>query len=419
MPYKKFHFTNKKNERLSARIDLPDARPTVAYGIFAHCFTCTKNFKAAATISGLLADAGMAVLRFDFTGLGESEGDFSETTFSTTVDDIIAAADFLEKNFRAPEFLIGHSLGGTAVLQASAAIPSSKTIVTIGAPDSPEHVFRIIGRSRQKIETDGEAVVTLAGRNFQLKREFLDDLIQPQTRDTLKRLKKALLIFHSPFDDVVGIDSAARIYRAARHPKSFVSLDRADHLLSDAEDRRFVGTMTAAWLSKYVGFSHGTESISTDDRIHVKAGATGYTTEITARNHRLLADEPVEAGGADAGPTPYDLLAAGLGACTAMTLRMYADRKGWPLEEILVDLKHEKIHAQDCEVCQTKEGKVDEIMREIELVGPLDDPQRQRLLQIADRCPVHRSLQSEISINTRLKPQSAGSAWNLDEPVEG
>lgn len=408
MPYKKFHFTNKKKEKLSARIDFPVAGPPTAYGVFAHCFTCTKDFNAAATISDILAKAGMAVLRFDF----------SETTFSTTVDDLVAAADFLEKNFRAPEFLIGHSLGGTAVLQAAAAVPSSKAVVTIGAPDSPEHLLRILGRSRQKVETDGEAVVTLAERTIKLKRGFIDDLSRPQTKDALKRLKKALLIFHSPFDEIVGIDSAARLYRAARHPKSFVSLDRADHLLSNASDRRFVGTMIVAWASKYIGLNRSAESVPGDDRIHVKTGSTGYTTEITARSHSLLADEPVESGGSDAGPTPYDLLAAGLGACTAMTLRMYADRKGWPLEEILVDLAHRKIHAKDCEACEIKEGRVDEIMREIVLFGPLDDPQRQRLIQIADRCPVHRTLQSEISIKTRLRPQSAGNAWNPAEPVE-
>jgi putative redox protein len=358
MRFKKINFKNVTGQNLSARLDFPvDGRPR-AYAIFAHCFTCTKNIKAIANISRALTREGIAVFRFDFTGLGESEGDFADTNFSSNVDDLVAAAEFLKSGFEAPRILIGHSLGGAAVLQAASKIPSSVALASIGAPSDPRHVTVALGPSREEIEIKGEAEVMLAGRPFKIKKQFLDDLELTYMQQTIKSLKKPLLIFHSPLDETVGIDNAARIFQAARHPKSFISLDKADHLLTNSEDSQYVGSVIAAWAQKYVDISRKDESQRplTDNRIVSRTGKSGFLTEILVNGHSLVADEPLAAGGTDLGPTPYDYLVAGLGACTSMTLRMYADRKNWPLDSITVRLKHQKIHADDCETCETANG---------------------------------------------------------------
>jgi putative redox protein len=408
MSSKKIVFEGTQNRKLAALLDMPVDGNPVAYALFAHCFTCTKNLKAIHHISRALAREGIAVLRFDFTGLGESEGDFADTTFSSNVDDLVTAANFLQSAFEAPTVLIGHSLGGAAVLQAAAHIPSCKAIATIGAPADPSHVTRLLQDQMADIEQKGEAEVSLEGRSFKIKKQFIDDLEQTRMEDAIRNLKKALLIFHSPVDNTVGIDNAAKIFQAARHPKSFVSLDHADHLLMNETDAIYVGNVIAAWALKYIDPSEQVtekEAIG-DNRVVAKTGKTGYRTEIMANGLSLVADEPVSLGGTNAGPTPYEYLVAGLGACTSMTLRMYADRKQWPLEEIVVELKHKKIHAKDCEVCDAQDKWVDQIEREVALVGPLDDAQQKRLLEIADKCPVHRTLQSEVVINTSLKPSS-------------
>jgi putative redox protein len=352
-----------------------------------------------------LTREGLAVLRFDFTGLGESEGNFADTNFSSNVDDLIVAADFLKANYRAPEILIGHSFGGAAVVQAAGRIPSSTAVVSIAAPSDPQHVTRTLGSAAVSIQNQGQADVVLAGRTFTLKKQFLDDLNFVNMAETLKNLNRALLVLHSPMDETVGIENAARIFQAARHPKSFISLDKADHLLTNSADSRYAGSVIAAWAHKYMNASYTDEAKMENAQNHVisQIGKSELTTDILAEGHRLVADEPVSIGGNGSGPTPYGYLLAGLGACTAMTLRMYADRKEWPLDSVIVKLNHQKIHAADCEDCQTKEGKLDQIEREIELSGALDDQQKQRLMQIADRCPVHRTLKSEIIINSKLK----------------
>ncbi|MFQ5631509.1 MAG: alpha/beta fold hydrolase [bacterium] len=404
MEFKKIHFENTSGERLAARLDFPaDGKPK-AFALFAHCFTCTKNLKAISHISKALTQAGIAVLRFDFTGLGESEGDFADTNFSSNVTDLVAAADFLTQQYAAPKILVGHSLGGAAVLQAAADIPSSVAVATIGAPCNPQHVTHLLESKRHEIESAGEAVVSLAGRQFKIKKQFLDDLEARNMTARIRNLKRALLIFHSPVDATVGIENAAHIFESAKHPKSFVSLDRADHLLSNASDSFYVGAVVAAWSRKYVDLrvDEVEQKASVDDGVYVQTGRTGFQTDILANGHALLADEPVAFGGTNTGPTPYDLLLAALGACTSMTLRMYADRKQWPLESIGVKLKHSKIHANDCENCEAKEGKIDRIERSILLSGALDTAQKQRLLEIADRCPVHRTLHSEIKVETFL-----------------
>jgi putative redox protein len=405
MQFKKLEFKNKEGQTLSARLDLPIDRKPLAYALFAHCFTCSKNIKAIAHISRALTREGFAVLRFDFTGLGESEGDFADTNFSSNVADLILAAEFLKSNYDAPKILIGHSFGGAAVLQAAARIPSSAAVVTIAAPADPTHVKRALGSTIEEIERQGEADVNLAGRTFKLKKQFLDDLKFSSMQATLQNLNKALLILHSPLDETVGIENAAQIFQTARHPKSFISLDKADHLLSNPDDSLYAGALIAAWALKYVATPQKDERKhdTADNRVITQIGKSGFVTEIRVNGHSLVADEPISAGGTNLGPTPYDFVLAGLGACTAMTLRMYADRKDWPLETVTVRLNHQKIHAGDCQSCETKEGMLDQIEREIELAGPLDDPQKARLIQIANRCPVHRTLNSEIIVRSKLK----------------
>lgn len=391
---------------LAARLDTPAVKPA-AFALFAHCFTCSKESLAASRISAALTARGIAVLRFDFTGLGGSEGDFANTSFSSNVADLAAAASWLREQHEAPRLLIGHSLGGAAILAAAREIPEAAAVATIGAPFEPAHVRRLLAPALPEIEAAGEATVEIAGRAFRVKKQFLEDIGSRDNREAIASLRKALLIFHSPRDTTVSIDNAAQIYAAARHPKSFVSLDDADHLLTRREDAEYVAAVIAAWASRYIG-------APVMDARPIRAGEPGVVTvaetregkfaqAITVGKHRLRADEPVSAGGADSGPSPYDLLLAGLGACTGMTIRMYANLKQLPLDQVTVRLKHEKVHAQDCAECETREGKIDRIEREIELQGALDDAQRGRLLEIASKCPVHRTLHSEVWIPTRLK----------------
>jgi putative redox protein len=407
MQHEKLEIPGPGGQKLSALLDLPVDGAPVAYALFAHCFTCSKDFKAAYHISRALARERIGVLRFDFTGLGESGGDFADTSLLSNVQDLVAAAEFLAARFEGPRLLIGHSFGGAAVLKAASAIPSSKAVVTIAAPADPRHVSQTLGPAAQTIDAEGEAEVSISGRTFTLRKKFLDDLKGVDPEAVIQNLNRALLVLHSPLDDIVGIENAGRIFQAARHPKSFVSLDQADHLLSNITDSRYAGAVIAAWAKRYIAPAPAktADPPAADPRITARTGLGGFLTEILANRHSLLADEPATAGGTDQGPTPFDLLVAALGACTSMTLRMYADRKGWPLEAATVRLKHEKIHAAECEACEIKEGMLDRIEREIEIEGALDADQKQRLLQIADRCPVHKTLTSEVEIRTRLKEE--------------
>ena len=406
MTLKKLYFKGSGGNQLSALLDLPADGHPEAFALFAHCFTCTKNLKSINHISRALTRERVAVLRFDFTGLGESEGDFADTNFSTNIADLVAAADFLESEYEAPKILIGHSLGGAAVLQAAGKIRSSKAVAVIGAPADPAHVMRHFREHQEAIALDGEAEIAIEGRPFRIKKQFLDDLGAVEMEKAVRNLKKALLIFHSPVDDTVGIDNAAKIFQYARHPKSFISLDQADHLLMNASDARYVGAMIASWVRKYLSIDRPEtlEGRLEKNRVVARIGETGFRTEIMANGLSLVADEPVSAGGTNMGPTPYDYLVAGLGACTAMTLRMYADHKQWPLKEVVVSLSHKKIHARDCQACETDQVMVDRIERDVEVKGPLDASQSKRLMEIADRCPVHRTLESKVSIHTTLKP---------------
>jgi putative redox protein len=379
----KLEFENSNGETLAGLLELPERMGQVSsFALFAHCFTCGKDIAAASRISRALAARGIAVLRFDFTGLGNSDGDFGNTNFSSNVDDLVRAAAALEENYGAPQILIGHSLGGAAVLSAATRLPSVKAVVTIGAPATAEHVAHLFKSRAEQIKAQGQATVSLGGREFSIKKQFLDDIERYSSTGKIRDLDAALLVFHSPLDAIVSIDEAAKIYQAARHPKSFISLDKADHLLSKVEDSEYVATTIASWVSRYL-------------ELEQQDQARG----MYSNSHFLRADEPQKYGGSDLGPTPYDLLLMSLGACTSMTLRMYANRKKLALEDVQIRLQHERVHAEDCVDCN---HSIERITRRIRLIGDLDDEQRQRLLEIADRCPVHRSLENEPQIVTEL-----------------
>jgi putative redox protein len=404
MPTERFQFEGTAGHLLAAALDLPDGEPQ-AYALFAHCFSCGKDTHAARRIAMALAAKGIAVLRFDFTGLGSSEGDFANATFSSNVADLVRAANHLRANRRAPTLLIGHSLGGAAVLAAATEIPEAKAVVTLAAPSDPTHVTGLFKDRIEDIRQRGSAEVSLAGRPFQISNAFLDDIAEHRLLEKVAQLHKALLVMHAPTDDTVGIDNATRIFLAAKHPKSFVSLDGADHLVSDRQDAAYVADVIAAWAGRYIGAAALQPAAAPDDGprevVVRETRASKFQQTVTVGPHRLTADEPAAAGGADTGPGPYDFLLAALGTCTAMTLRLYADRKALPLDRVTVTLKHSKIHAEDCADCETKVGMIDQLERVIAMEGALDDGQRAKLMEIADKCPVHRTLTSEIRIVTR------------------
>ncbi len=398
----KLSFAGAGGQQLAARLEKPRGR-SHAVALFAHCFTCTKDIFAASRIAAGLAARGIAVLRFDFTGLGHSEGEFANTNFSSNVDDLVAAADHLRSLGTAPKIVIGHSLGGAAVLAAAGRIPEAVAVATIGAPADPAHVQHLFQAARPEIDAKGEAEVLLAGRPFTIKKQFLEDIEATRLERAIGDLRKALLVFHAPRDGTVGIENAGRIFGAAKHPKSFVSLDDADHLLTRREDATYVAEVLAAWASRYLGLGEAAPLEAAEGTVVVQeAGEGKFAQRIAAGPHHLRADEPLSVGGDDSGPGPYDLLLAGLGACTSMTLRLYAEHKGWPLERVTVTLSHDKIHAEDCADCETKSGRLDRIERRLLIEGALDGGQRARLLEIADKCPVHRTLESEVVVRTAL-----------------
>ncbi|WP_291844050.1 bifunctional alpha/beta hydrolase/OsmC family protein [Maricaulis sp.] len=398
-------FDGALGETLAARLELP-AGPPRAHALFAHCFSCSKDILAASRIARRLTRAGIAVLRFDFTGLGQSDGDFANTNFSSNIEDLIAAARYMADHHAAPDLLVGHSLGGAAVIAAAAQLPSVKAVATIGAPADADHVTQQFAASLDAIARDGTAEVSLSGRPFTIKKQFLDDIAGRTLEDAAAGLRRPLLILHSPTDAIVGIDNASRLFLAAKHPKSFVSLDDADHLLRGERDALYAADVIASWAARYV-LAPAPAAPRPDPSGAVVVRETGrgkFENHVVDGDHVLLADEPVSVGGFDAGPSPYGFLSAALGACTSMTLRMYADRKDLPLDRVTVTTSHTKGHAEDCEAClEGQERNVDIFEREILLEGALDAAQTARLLEIADKCPVHRTLHNPVVVRTRLK----------------
>lgn len=393
-------FQNQAGQTLSGILDRPAGEPR-AYALFAHCFTCSKNLKAATNISRSMTAAGIAVLRFDFTGLGQSEGDFADTSFSSNVSDLLAAVHFLETEHAAPAILLGHSLGGTAVLQAAHTLPSVVAVATIGSPAEPSHVAALLTGARAELAEKGFAEVSLGGRPFTIRREFIDDLQRHSPLDSLGGLRKALLIMHAPLDTVVDIENASRLFAAAKHPKSFISLDRADHLLSRDADSVYAGHVLAAWAAGYLPEQRAADSLpAVANEVVAQTLADGFRTAVQLGPHRLVADEPVALGGSNQGPSPYDLLSAALAACTSMTLKMYAAHKGLQLQSTTVRVTHDKVHAEDCSDCESQTGRIDTFHRRISFAGELSSAQRARLLEIADKCPVHRTLHSEVVVRT-------------------
>ena len=389
---------------LAGLLETPESSPH-SFALFAHCFTCGKDVVSASRISRALVARGYAVLRFDFTGLGSSDGDFANSNFSSNVNDLVLAADFLRENYRAPSLLIGHSLGGAAVLAAAHAMEEVKGVVTIGAPADPENVVKQFGRKTDEITREGVAEVQLAGRPFTIKKQFLDDLADQYQAQKIAKLKKALLVFHSPMDETVSIHEAEKIYRSAKHPKSFVSLDDADHLLSKARDAEYVATSIAAWATRYIDEPENVEqktSLVTKGHVMVAEKNKQFTRTVITDTHVWLADEPTAMGGSDLGPDPYEHLLAALGTCTSMTIRMYANHKKLPLDDVTVTLSHDRQHVSDCEGCEEAPQKIEVINRTVTLVGDLSEEHRQRMLQIADRCPVHLTLHSNLNVQTQL-----------------
>jgi len=410
---RKVTFEGSHGEELAARLDLPQG-PPAAYALWAHCFSCTKDIFAATRVAEGLTRHGIAVLRFDFTGLGASEGDFANTNFSSNIGDLIAATQYMRERLEAPKLLIGHSLGGAAVLAAASRVPEALAVCTIGAPADPAHVADHFTEHRGEIEAKGEAEVLLAGRPFRIQKQFLEDIESHTLENHIAGMGKALLVFHSPIDNMVAVENAARIFKAAKHPKSFVSLDDADHLLSRKADAAYVANIIVAWADRYLGAGEmvtrtapdRTETDAEPGTVTVRETGTGkFTASVSiGGRHGLVADEPESFGGDDQGGNPYELLLAALGACKTMTMRMYAERKGIPLERAGVILHHEKIHAEDCSDCETQKGMLDRIRTEIEITGDLDEETRRKVAAIAERCPVHRSLTSEVKIESTLKP---------------
>ncbi|WP_033069869.1 bifunctional alpha/beta hydrolase/OsmC family protein [Thalassospira australica] len=403
----KLMFEGSNGAQLAGRLELP-AGPVKAYALFAHCFTCTKDLTAARKIAEALNVQGIAVLRFDFTGLGGSGGDFSSSNFTSNLEDIERAADFLRKEFEAPKLLIGHSLGGAAVLAVASRIKEATAVATIGAPADVEHVTHNFATHLDQINKDGEAEVSLGGRPFVIQKQFVDDLANHDLTEQVATLKKALLVMHAPLDQTVGVENAGRIFDAAKHPKSFVSLDQADHLLRNPDDASYAASVIAAWAKRYIPEEVGKPADIEEGVIVRETGLGKFQAMVLAGRHRLLADEPEKVGGFDSGPSPYDYLSAALGSCTVMTIRMYADRKGINLDGVKVAVIHDKVHIDDCDEClkshahkpDGRAGKIDRFERRIRLNGDLDDETRVRLMEIADKCPVHRTLEASSLIVT-------------------
>lgn len=402
MHSEEFVFAGSDGSPLSARLTLPSG-PVRASAVFSHCFTCSKDIPAAKRIVSALAHRGLAVLSFDFTGLGHSEGEFANTNFSSNVGDLLLAAQALGERHSPPSLLVGHSLGGAAVLRAAPSLPSVVAVATLGAPSDPSHVTHLFSESLEDIAREGEATVDLGGRPFTIRQQFLEDISATSLEESLRNLGAALLVMHSPVDQIVGVENAAEIFRGARHPKSYISLDDADHLMRRVQDAEYAASVIASWADRYLPASVPTTSEEAPDGSVVvsEVAPDGFTQDIlVGGKHALVADEPLDIGGRDLGPTPYQFVSMGLGACTSMTMRLYARRKKIALTHVSVVVTHDKRHAVECEACETKAPLQDHFHRSISMEGDLTPEDVDALLRIADKCPVHRTLEAVSHIST-------------------
>ncbi|MCX7550931.1 bifunctional alpha/beta hydrolase/OsmC family protein [Xanthomarina sp. F2636L] len=400
----KLNIQNKKGHQLQAYLELPANQKPNNYAIFAHCFTCNSNFNAVKNISRSLTNHGFGVVRFDFTGLGKSEGKFSESHFSANVGDLLAVSDFLKENYEAPGLLVGHSLGGAAVIVAASKLDNVKAVATVGAPATIDHVTHLFSHGIDEVREKGEVEINIGGRPFKINQEFVEDFSKTNLPEITKNLRKPLLIMHAPFDNIVGIENAQKLYLDAHHPKSFISLDQADHLLSNKQDSMYVGHMVGSWGDRYFN-AKDNDMLSTEGEqlvAHLNLKEDNFTTSIQTKKHHFLADEPESVGGDDFGPSPYDFLSAGLAACTVMTLKLYAERKKWDLQEVFAYITYSKKHSDDLMLDVEKPMRIDHLQKRLKFIGNLDETQKQRLKEIASKCPVHKSLQGEIIIETEL-----------------
>jgi putative redox protein len=398
----RLNILNKKGYKLQAYLELPANQKPSQYAIFAHCFTCNSTFTAVKNISRALTNHGFGVVRFDFTGLGRSEGEFSESHFSANVNDLLDVSDFMETNYKAPQLLIGHSLGGAAVIVAASKLNTVKAIATIGAPATISHVTHLFSHGIEEVKEKGEVEINIGGRPFKINQEFVEDFSKTYLPEITKNLRKPLLVMHSPFDTVVGIDNAHKLYRDAHHPKSFISLDQADHLLSNSRDSEYAGNVIGAWVQRYFEPENNKMLDTEGEQLvaHLNLLEDNFTTNIQTKRHSFIADEPSSVGGDDFGPSPYDYLSAGLAACTVMTLKLYAERKGWDLQEVYAYITYSKKHSDDLLIHVNKPTRIDHLHKRLEFIGNLDDSQKQRLKEIASKCPVHKTLQNEVIIDT-------------------
>jgi len=398
----RLNILNKKGYKLQAYLELPANQKPSQYAIFAHCFTCNSTFTAVKNISRALTNHGFGVVRFDFTGLGRSEGEFSESHFSANVNDLLDVSDFMETNYKAPQLLIGHSLGGAAVIVAASKLNTVKAVATIGAPATISHVTHLFSHGIEEVKDKGEVEINIGGRPFKINQEFVEDFSRTNLPEITKNLRKPLLVMHAPFDKVVGIDNAHKLYRDAHHPKSFISLDQADHLLSNSRDSEYAGNVIGAWVQRYFE-PENNQMLDTEGEqlvAHLNLLEDNFTTNIQTKRHSFIADEPSSVGGDDFGPSPYDYLSAGLAACTIMTLKLYAERKGWDLQEVYAYITYSKKHSDDLLIHVDKPTRIDHLLKRLEFIGNLDDSQKQRLKEIASKCPVHKTLQNEVIIDT-------------------
>ena len=395
---------NKKGLKLQAYLELPANQRPNQFAIFAHCFSCNSNFNAVKNISRSLSNHGFGVLRFDFTGLGRSEGEFAESHFSANVEDLLDVNTFLEKNYKTPSLLVGHSLGGAAVIVAASKLENIKAVATVGAPATVGHVTHLFSHGINDIPKKGDVEVKIGGRPFKINQEFVDDFSKTDLPEIIKDLRKPILVMHAPFDKVVGIENAHEIYHNAIHPKSFVSLDDADHLLSRPKDSIYVGNMIGTWVERYFEPEENNMISTEGEQLvgHLNLLEDNFTTSIQTKKHSFIADEPASIGGDDFGPSPYDFLSAGLAACTVMTLKMYATHKKWDLQEVFVYITYSKKHSDDLDIDIEKPTRFDHLNKKLKFVGNLDEKQIKRLKEIASKCPVHKTLQSDIIIETEL-----------------